>query len=353
MGSPAAPAVSIVVPVYRTERTLAACLDSALAQTVSDIEVICVDDGSPDGSAKILADYARRDPRGRVVTKENGGLSSARNAGMDAARGDWIAFLDSDDEVLPVLSERVLAAAGAEPDADCVTFGAVCEPADAASARIKRLLSPRDAVYHGFDPVLLFSANAQPYAWRTVVSRDFARREKIRFDESLRFAEDVPFHFTVYPLARTTVLMSDRLYRYRMTEGSLTHTFNASSSRERKLEHHLQVLDSVFRSWDEHGLGALCPAEMVSWCVDFTLFDLMGVPPRASRSAARELAAMLGRVYGADWTELPRKAAVRAAARAIAEADGEGVALGRLGVMRTFVATRGIVQCVQRALRRD
>lgn len=345
------PVFSIIVPVYNTERTLPACLDTALAQSIRDIEVICVNDGSPDGSANVLAAYAARDGRVRVITQENTGLSAARNAGIAAARGEYLVFLDSDDTIESVLCERVLSAFGSAMDVDVVTFGAVCEPEDRASARIKRLLSPADAIYTGFDAALLFSANAQPYAWRTVITRAFCERERIRFDESLRFAEDVPFHFTVYPLARTTVLLSDKLYRYRMVEGSLTHVYNASASRERKLAQHLDVLESVFSSWCEHGIGALCPAEMIAWCLDFTLFDIAGLSEDAATAAANRLAGLLANAYGKAWYTLPRQAAVRRAACAVAHAES-GMHMNKVDLMRFFVATRGLVQCAERALRR-
>ena len=90
---------SVIVPVYNVERYLARCLDSVLSQTERDIEVVCVNDGSTDGSARILAEYAARDRRVRVVSQANRGLSAARNAGLDIAAGEWIMFVDSDDWV--------------------------------------------------------------------------------------------------------------------------------------------------------------------------------------------------------------------------------------------------------------
>ena len=93
------PKVSIIVPVYNTEKYLRRCLDSIAAQTFTDWECICVDDGSPDAGGAMLDAYARRDARFRVIHQENGGVSRARNAGLDAARGEWIAFVDSDDWV--------------------------------------------------------------------------------------------------------------------------------------------------------------------------------------------------------------------------------------------------------------
>ena len=91
------PFVSVIIPVYNVEMYLAECLDSVINQTLQNIEIVCVNDGSPDGSAAILADYAQRDSRIRIVDRENGGLSAARNSGLDVARGEYLCFLDSDD----------------------------------------------------------------------------------------------------------------------------------------------------------------------------------------------------------------------------------------------------------------
>lgn len=89
--------VSVIVPVYNVEKYLPKCLDSIVGQTYENLEIICVDDGSPDNSAEVLRAYAEKDSRIVIITKENGGLSSARNAGIKAATGDHIVFVDSDD----------------------------------------------------------------------------------------------------------------------------------------------------------------------------------------------------------------------------------------------------------------
>ena len=99
--------VSVIVPVYNTERYLAKCLDSIIAQTMRDIEIICVDDGSTDSSLEILTAYAGKDARIRVIHKENGGLVSARKAGIKAARGTYIGYVDSDDWIEPRMYERL------------------------------------------------------------------------------------------------------------------------------------------------------------------------------------------------------------------------------------------------------
>ena len=93
------PIISVIVPVYNVEQYLPRCIDSILAQTFTDFELLLIDDGSKDKSGAICDAYARKDPRIRVFHKPNGGVSSARNMGLDNAKGEWIAFVDSDDWV--------------------------------------------------------------------------------------------------------------------------------------------------------------------------------------------------------------------------------------------------------------
>ena len=102
--------ISVIVPVYKVEKYLKRCVDSILAQTYPCLEVILVDDGSPDGCPAICDEYAREDRRVRVIHKENGGLSDARNAGIDAAKGKFLGFVDSDDYVHPRFYELLLQA---------------------------------------------------------------------------------------------------------------------------------------------------------------------------------------------------------------------------------------------------
>ena len=99
--------ISIVVPVYKSEKTLGGCLDSLLAQTYQDIEVICVVDGSPDSCGDICDAYAKKDRRVKSIKRENGGVSSARNRGIEEAKGEYLLFVDSDDTVEPTYCEKM------------------------------------------------------------------------------------------------------------------------------------------------------------------------------------------------------------------------------------------------------
>ena len=99
--------VSVVVPIYNVQDYLEDCLDSLHVQTLGDIEILCVNDGSTDGSLAVLQMCAARDPRIRIIDKPNGGLSSARNMGIDAARSPYVCFLDSDDRFEPHACEEI------------------------------------------------------------------------------------------------------------------------------------------------------------------------------------------------------------------------------------------------------
>ena len=89
--------ISIIVPVYNVEKYLPECLESLIHQTLKDIEIICINDGSTDNSLSILKDYAKKDSRIRIINKENWGISAARNSGINTAMGDFLSFIDSDD----------------------------------------------------------------------------------------------------------------------------------------------------------------------------------------------------------------------------------------------------------------
>ena len=134
------PKVSVVIPVYNVEKYLGECLDSVLRQTFKDLEIICVDDGSTDSSPKILAEYAAKDARIKIITQSNAGLSAARNAGMDAANGKYIYFLDSDDYITDDAMERCVEIC--ERDGlDQLVFGCRClfeDPAMDEATRRKK-----------------------------------------------------------------------------------------------------------------------------------------------------------------------------------------------------------------------
>ena len=218
------PAVSIIIPVYNTEKYLRECLDSVLAQTMTDIEVLCVDDGSTDSSPEILNEYAAKDPRVTVINSEiNNGLGGARNLGLPHATGKYLLFLDSDDIFDPQLVEKTYARAE-ETSADICVFGGERYYEDTG----KRIPMPGlcradlipETVFSAKDhPNEIFSISF-PAVWNKLFRREFINAEGIVFPK-LRTCEDFPFTFTALACAERITLLNEPLVSYRQRSGSL------------------------------------------------------------------------------------------------------------------------------------
>lgn len=189
--------VSVIVPVYQVEQYLAKCLDSILAQTFTDFELILVNDGTRDRCPEIMDEYAARDTRIRLVHKENGGLSSARNAGLDIARGEYVVFVDSDDTVEPtMIADAVQAAEKAHADLVIYNYRLVTEKGvQGAYLPMKNEVIDLDAL--GLDNY--FYRYWMPYvhgqeAWCRLYKREIIEQNHLRYapnDEV--FAEDTLF----------------------------------------------------------------------------------------------------------------------------------------------------------------
>jgi CDP-glycerol glycerophosphotransferase len=213
---PRVPLVSVIVPVYNTEAYLRACLDSVAAQTVEDLEVIVVDDGSTDGSAAIASEFAARDPRFRLVTQPNGGLGNARNNGADVATGEFLAFVDSDD-VLPRNAYELLLEPLRRTGSDFAT-GNVHRLTSIGTSQTRFLAKvfiqdrPKTHITR-FRP-LLADRIVPNKLWR----RSFWEANKFRFPEGM-VHEDIPVVLPAQFAARSVDVVAAPVYLYRIREG--------------------------------------------------------------------------------------------------------------------------------------
>lgn len=216
-----APLISVVTPVYNAARHLREAVDSVLAQTYAHFEMLLVDDGSTDASGEICDAYARADARIRVFHTENRGVSHARNVGLDAARGEWIFFIDSDDAIVPQALETLLRGTA---DCDVVVgmFDFLRQGRKKEELREERLYpSFRRMMEDYLAGVYLGSFNA---VWGRLYRN--SRSPAMRFDESVRYAEDLLFNLEYLPECRKIRVIPDRLYRYRYEDApSLSHRF--------------------------------------------------------------------------------------------------------------------------------
>lgn len=163
------PCISFIVPVYNMERLLPRALRSLRAQTLTDFEAILINDGSKDGSAALCAQAAAEDARFRFIDQPNGGVAAARNAGLDAARGEYIFFLDPDDWVEPDAAE-VLYHAARNADADCVEFGLYLDSYDENDRLLHTQTSGStlSGVYRGARPSRNISTRRLPRIWSPI-----------------------------------------------------------------------------------------------------------------------------------------------------------------------------------------
>ena len=170
------PKVSVIIPVYNTEKYLKKCLDSIVAQTLQDIEILCIDDGSTDSSLEILWEYARKDARFKIYQNlENKGLSYTRNVGMDHACGEYIQFVDSDDWIEPDTMERLYTTAN-DNQLDLLKY---------LSNRLKKDLFS-DSIANKVFPTgrdMLISLICQPYSgvgvWILFLNRNFIEKNHL------------------------------------------------------------------------------------------------------------------------------------------------------------------------------
>lgn len=211
--------LSVIVPVYNVEQYLSRCVDSILGQSFSDLEVILVNDGSRDGSGGICDSYARRDPRVRVIHKENGGLSSARNAGIDAAEGEYLAFVDSDDWIEQDCYETMLALTE-KYGADLVCAGRYDVDGGTGKKKVglcpkkEECVSPEELVGRIFLWDGCDSSACDKLYHRTLL-------ETFRYPEG-KVCEDVPTTYRIVLKARKAVLCDRPFYNYYHRPDSIT-----------------------------------------------------------------------------------------------------------------------------------
>lgn len=229
--------VSIIVPVYNVEKYLRACLDSILAQSFSNFEVILIDDGSKDCSGKICDEYGEKDSRIRVLHKENGGVSKARNAGLDMAQGEYVTFIDGDDTV------------------DLDYIGLMYREMVENGYDVVRLSWERGGInytYHiKFDSegrCLVDGSSIQTLLLCTNIWGLFRLNRQIRFNESLKNGEDSLFVIENFVKSnRRMLLINKPYYHYTIVEKSAS-----DMSPTERLVAHKKFLNEVFRMKEEY-----------------------------------------------------------------------------------------------------
>ena len=217
--------ISVIVPVHNAAELLPRCVESILRQSYRALEIILINDGSTDGSGEVCDRYKQDDERVQVIHQENAGVSAARNAGLDAARGEWIGFVDADDWIEPEMFEKLRGAV-----LENKKNVAVCRHADYRSGiRISKkrclkapgVLSQETALWH-----LLSYRYYEGYLWNKLYNRSLIQKCKMRLDEDIHFCEDALFNIQLFQHTDGISYLPDILYHHCINKGSAMVSYN-------------------------------------------------------------------------------------------------------------------------------
>ncbi len=275
------PLVTVIMPVYNTEAYVSDAISSILRQTLTDLELICVDDGSTDRSRIICESYASDDERVCVIAQENSGQGHARNRALDMARGKFIYFMDSDDILLPEALETICSKM-IEDKLDLLFFEAHSFGETKGAGEYKRRYSYGDA-YSGIELASLLLANGEfvvsPCLY--VATADLYRAHNIRFlDEHVKHEDDIFTILTLLHAGRTTCVHRD-LYARRYRPGSTMTSFDPVSSVKGAFKTYVELLRRRKSSPATSPLRSSAADEFLNRCKNETVrhFSYCTIPP--------------------------------------------------------------------------
>lgn len=274
------PEVSVVIPIFNGEEFIEKCLDSVVRQTMSDVEILCIDDGSFDLTPEILAKYAALDPRIRVITQTNMGLSSARNTGIREARGKYIYFLDSDDSIR-ANALATLAEFAHSHELDVVYFNTTPFYEDEAIVKVFQsyfAYCKRSGEYPGIRTgrelfvEMVSNDDWKPMVWIQFYRREFLNKFNIWFLEGLRF-EDNAFSFEVAMNAQRVAWIPESLHHYLIR----TQSIMSSDHDEKHLLEALAIYQHMAKIAGEHRFAGLSEISAVAKVLDSPVNHLRSI----------------------------------------------------------------------------
>lgn len=269
------PRISVIVPVYKAEKFIERCVNSILNQTYQDIELILVDDGSPDLCPSICDQYAANDVRVRVIHKENGGVSTARNAGLEIARGEYISFVDCDDYLELCMYEKLINKAIVH---DCDVVMCDCmkdylEYSEIYSHNIRGGYYSRKQLEEEYYPHLLMMENVEYPAtisnwlllWKSTLNS-----LEMRYEPGIRFSEDLLFGAKLMSKANSFYYMKgDAYYHYVMNPISASHTY--VSDKWDDYEHLYSRIRETFETYEGFDF-----TYQIDLCLLFFVYNTIG-----------------------------------------------------------------------------
>lgn len=288
------PKISVIVPVYRAESYLEACIDSVLRQSFSDFELILVEDGSPDRSGEMCDSYCQKDARVQVIHKKNGGVSSARNAGLDQARGDYVVFVDSDDYLGEAYLEELYAhrQASAEETTLVISDYQPFSPSGAAKRNFPEAftvsLNGKTPNAEAFRQLVFDFRVFPPYC--KLYRRSVIEKHQIRFHESLKSAEDFDFNCRYIRQMEQIVYTPSVQYHYRIDYKKYRPSNDGVLGQSEILSAHIMA-HGILEIAKRMGVDAELMPEICRWAANkhyFNRLEMLFAPNRKIGFSARK-----------------------------------------------------------------
>lgn len=270
--------VSVIVPVYNVEKYLRQCLDSLVNQTLTDIEIICINDGSTDGSLAILEDYASKDKRIRLISQENQGQGVARNKGIELSSGEYIGFVDPDDWVEYGMFENLYKAAKVHnADLAEAMYSEYYEYSGMTKIRKSPVNLPQDKTFDWkINKDYLFKSSILA-VWNKIYKKTFVNQHKIRFAEA-KLAEDHIFTLKSKVLAEKINFINKPYYNYRVRRDSAVNSISPETLRV------IDILKDVNAFFNEQGVRNKYNRKEFDSYFEFTLARQYASVPEGCKS---------------------------------------------------------------------
>lgn len=245
------PKVSIIVPIYNVEKYISKCLESILNQTFTDFEAILIDDGSPDRSVEIINKY--NDSRIKLFRKDNGGLSDARNYGLERANGDYIVFVDSDDWIEADFLDDCISYLDSNKKVDLIILGYIKDFEDKDERIIKsEVITPESKLFCISEKNIEFNSQVvdlMGYSVNKVYRRSLLKKGNFKFKKDITLVEDSLFNFDVFSIVSNILFLDKAYYHYRIKPvETLMYSYRNNPFSLIKMK--INSLERLLRKWD-------------------------------------------------------------------------------------------------------
>lgn len=292
------PTVSVIIPIYNIESFLPRCLDSLLAQTLSEIEILCIDDGSDDTSRQIVEHYKQRDPRIHLLQQEHQGVSAARNMGIRHAKGKYVSFIDGDDWVEPSMLETMWKKA-VKSQCDVIISSAQIHflSQNSLSLRRQKLLKAALNVetstwQSDSTPAAIWRCLEQPgswpFIWNKLILKELLIDNNLEFAQELSVGEDGALIQLIFQYAKRIAFISEPLYHYQY-QRKASATERLIAKRYTRFEQHCKVVAVQLHHFSQRNILQENGMFILRWVIRFLFADFLMLPEQMRKAASLSL----------------------------------------------------------------